>query len=316
MLSGNVIEAQNLTKTFGEDAAVQSLNLQLPRGTILGFVGPSGCGKTTTVRLLTGFYKPTSGTLSVLGKAPTEFSKSDREKIGYLTQQFVLYPDLTVWENLNFAASFYGVGIFRRKRLNKLLDFVELAGDKSKLARDLSGGMKRRLSLAAALVHNPELIFLDEPTAGIDPLLRRKFWDYFKVLQAEGHTLFITTQYVGEAAYCDLVGVMYGGRLLIIETPDELRRKAYGGNVIGIRTNEEMRFEHRQQLESLPFVRSKTKIVSDQEIEVIVDDASTAVATLLEWSQAQKLTVAMMEQKSPSFDDVFIRLIETEVAHD
>lgn len=316
MLSGNVIEAQNLTKTFGEDAAVQSLNLQLQRGTIFGFVGPSGCGKTTTVRLLTGFYKPTSGTLSVLGKAPTEFSKSDREKIGYLTQQFVLYPDLTVWENLNFAASFYGVGIFRRKRLNKLLDFVELAGDKSKLAKDLSGGMKRRLSLAAALVHNPELIFLDEPTAGIDPLLRRKFWDYFKVLQAEGHTLFITTQYVGEAAYCDLVGVMYGGRLLTIETPDELRRKAYGGDVIGIRTNEEMRFEHRQQLESLPFVRGKTKIVSDQEIEVIVDDAGTAISLLLEWFQAQKLTVAMMEQKSPSFDDVFIRLIETEITND
>ena len=316
MLSGNVIEAQNLTKTFGEDAAVQSLNLQLPRGTIFGFVGPSGCGKTTTVRLLTGFYKPTSGTLSVLGKAPTEFSKSDREKIGYLTQQFVLYPDLTVWENLNFAASFYGVGIFRRKRLNKLLDFVELADDKSKLAKDLSGGMKRRLSLAAALVHNPELIFLDEPTAGIDPLLRRKFWDYFKVLQAEGHTLFITTQYVGEAAYCDLVGVMYGGRLLTIKTPDELRKKAYGGDVIGIKTNEEMRFEHRQQLESLPFVRGKTKIVSDQEIEVIVDDAGTAISLLLEWSQAQKLTVAMMEQKSPSFDDVFIRLIETEITND
>ena len=316
MLAGNVIEAQNLTKTFGEDAAVQSLNLQLPRGTIFGFVGPSGCGKTTTVRLLTGFYKPTSGTLSVLGKAPTEFSKSDREKIGYLTQQFVLYPDLTVWENLNFAASFYGVGIFRRKRLNKLLDFVELADDKSKLAKDLSGGMKRRLSLAAALVHNPELIFLDEPTAGIDPLLRRKFWDYFKVLQAEGHTLFITTQYVGEAAYCDLVGVMYGGRLLTIKTPDELRKKAYGGDVIGIKTNEEMRFEHRQQLESLPFVRGKTKIVSDQEIEVIVNDADTAISLLLEWSQAQKLTVAMMEQKSPSFDDVFIRLIETEITND
>ncbi|MBK8784697.1 MAG: ABC transporter ATP-binding protein [Anaerolineales bacterium] len=316
MLSGNVVEAHNLTKTFDKDVAVESLNLQLPRGTIFGFVGPSGCGKTTTVRLLTGFYKPTSGTLSVLGKAPTEFSKSDREKIGYLTQQFVLYPDLTVWENLNFAASFYGVGIFRRKRLNKLLDFVELAGDKSKLARDLSGGMKRRLSLAAALVHNPELIFLDEPTAGIDPLLRRKFWDYFKVLQAEGHTLFITTQYVGEAAYCDLVGVMYGGRLLTIKTPDELRKKAYGGDVIGIRTNEEIRFEHRRLLESLPFVRSKVKIISDQEIEVIVDDAGTAISLLLEWSQAQKLTVAMMEQKSPSFDDVFIRLIEMEITND
>jgi ABC-2 type transport system ATP-binding protein len=315
-LAGNSVETHDLTKKFGKDIAVQSINMQVPRGTIFGFVGPSGCGKTTTVRLLTGFFQPTSGTVSVLGKNPAEFSSSEHEKIGYLIQQFVLYPELSVWENLNFAASLYGVGLIRGKRLNKLLDFVELIGDKHKLARDLSGGMKRRLSLAATLVHNPELLFLDEPTAGIDPILRRKFWDYFKELQTDGHTMFITTQYVGEAEFCDLVGVMHEGKLLMIETPDGLRRKAYGGDIVGIRTNEELRLEHRQQLESLPFVRGKTKIISDQEIEVIVDDAKTAVATLLEWSQAQKLTVAMMEQKSPSFDDVFIRLIETEISNE
>src|ERR1041384_6353557 len=117
ILAGNIVETQDLTKTFGEDIAVQSLNMQVPNGTIFGFVGPSGCGKTTTVRLLTGFYEPTSGTLSVLGKNPADFSDSDREKIGYLIQQFVLYPDLTVWENLNFQASFYGVGLFRGRHL-------------------------------------------------------------------------------------------------------------------------------------------------------------------------------------------------------
>lgn len=312
----NVVETHDLTKSFGEDIAVQSLTMQVPRGTIFGFVGPSGCGKTTTVRLLTGIFKPTSGTLSVLGKSPADFSKEDREKIGYLIQQFVLYPDLTVWENLNFAASFYGVGLSRGKRLKKLLDFVELSGDKNKLARDLSGGMKRRLSLAASLVHNPELIFLDEPTAGVDPILRQKFWDYFKELQAERHTLFITTQYVGEAAFCDLVGVMYGGKLLMVETPDGLRKKAYGGDVIGIRTNEEIRYDHRHQLEGLPFVRGKVKIISDEEVEVTVADASTAVTELLEWTQAQKLTVAMMEEKSPPFDDVFVRIIEKEMGND
>ena len=135
-------------------------------------------------------------------------------------------------------------------------------------------------------------------------------------LKAEGHSLFITTQYVGEAAYCDLVGVMYGGRLLMIETPDGLRRKAYGGDVIGIRTNEEIRFEHRQQLDSMPFIHGKVKIINDQEIEVIVDDVSSAVAILLEWFQTQKLTVAMMDQKLPSFDEVFIRIIETEIKND
>jgi ABC-2 type transport system ATP-binding protein len=217
-----------------------------------------------------------------------------------------------VWENLNFAASFYGVSLFRHGRLNKLLEFVELKEDKGKLARDLSGGMKRRLSLAATLVHNPELLFLDEPTTGIDPILRRKFWDYFKELQAQGHTLFVTTQYVGEAAYCDLVGVMYAGKLLMVETPEELRRKAYGGEIIGIKTTEWIRYENRKKLESLPFVRGKVKVINDQEIEVVVDEANTAIPALVEACKAARINIETIEQISPPFDDVFVRLIEKE----
>jgi ABC-2 type transport system ATP-binding protein len=310
--SGNVVEAQELTKTFGEEVAVNSLTMQVPRGTIFGFIGPSGCGKTTTVRMMTGIYKPTSGQITVLGKNPVHFTKSDQERIGYLIQQFVLYPELTVWENLNFAASFYGVTLFRGGRLNKLLEFVELNDDKGKLASELSGGMKRRLSLAATLVHNPELLFLDEPTAGIDPLLRRKFWDYFKELQAQGHTLFVTTQYVGEAAYCDLVGVMYEGKLLMVETPDGLRRKAYGGDIVGIKTTKWIRHENRENLERLPFVLGKIKVINDQEIEVIVDEASTAIPELVEACKGEGITVETIEQISPPFDDVFVRLIERE----
>lgn len=308
----NVVETQDLIKSFGAEVAVQSLSMYVPRGRIFGFIGPSGCGKTTTVRLLTGYYRPTSGTLSVLGKDPADFTQADREKMGYLIQQFVLYPDLTVWENLNFAASFYGVSPFRGRRLNKLLDFVELTEHKNKLARDLSGGMKRRLSLAASLVHNPELLFLDEPTAGIDPILRRKFWDYFKELQAEGHTLFITTQYVGEAADCDLVGVMYKGRLLTIATPHGLRKKAYGGEVVGIKTTEGMSYDQRHQLEALPFVHGKVKMVDEQENDIIVDEASTAIPALMEWCQVQNLNVETIEEKSPPFDDVFVKIIESE----
>jgi ABC-2 type transport system ATP-binding protein len=312
-LSGDIVEAHELTKMFGEEAAVNSLTMKVPRGTMFGFIGPSGCGKTTTVRLLTGIHKPTSGEVTVLGKHPVEFSKSDREKIGYLIQSFVLYPELTVWENLNFAASFYGVGLLtRHSRLNKLLEFVELSEDKRKLAGALSGGMKRRLSLAATLVHNPELLFLDEPTAGIDPLLRRKFWDYFKDLQAQGHSLFITTQYVGEAAYCDLVGVMYEGKLLMVESPEGLRRKAYGGDIIGIKTTEWIRYENRKKMEDLPFVKGKIKVINDQEIEMVVDEANTAMPALMEAAKAQRINVEKMEQISPPFDDVFVRLIEKE----
>jgi ABC-2 type transport system ATP-binding protein len=315
-LSGDVVDAHELTKMFGEEAAVNSLTMKVPRGTIFGFIGPSGCGKTTTVRLLTGIHRPTSGEVTVLGKHPVEFSKSDREKIGYLIQTFVLYPELTVWENLNFAASFYGVGLLRRhSRLNELLEFVELAEDKGKLAGVLSGGMKRRLSLAATLVHNPELLFLDEPTAGIDPLLRRKFWDYFKDLQAQGHSLFITTQYVGEAAYCDLVGVMYEGKLLMVESPEGLRRKAYGGDIIGIKTTEWIRYENRKKLEDLPFVKGKIRVINDQEIEIFVDEANTAMPALMEAAKAQRINVEKIEQVSPPFDDVFVKLIEKETTH-
>jgi len=314
-VSGDVVEAQELTKTFGDEVAVNALTMRVPRGTIFGFIGPSGCGKTTTIRLMTGIHKPTSGQLSVLGKDPTHFTKSDQEKIGYLIQTFVLYPELTVWENLNFAASFYGVTLFRRGRLNKLLELVELKADRGKLASALSGGMKRRLSLAATLVHNPELLFLDEPTAGLDPLLRRKFWDYFKELQKQGHTLFVTTQYVGEAAYCDLVGVMYQGNLLMVETPEELRRKAYGGDVVAIKTSETIQYENRKNLETLPFVRGKIKVIGDQEMEVVVDEANTAIPELVEACKGEGITVETIEQISPTFDDVFVRLIERETAN-
>ena len=312
-LTGDVVQAHELTKMFGEEAAVDSLTMNVPRGTIFGFIGPSGCGKTTTVRMMTGVYKPTSGQVTVLGKNPYEFSKSDREKIGYLIQSFVLYPELTVWENLHFTASFYGVSLLgRAKKFKRLLEFVELTEDRNKLAGALSGGMKRRLSLAATLVHDPELLFLDEPTAGIDPLLRRKFWDYFKELQNEGHTLFVTTQYVGEAAYCDLVGVMYDGRLLMIETPENLRKKAFGGEIVSIKTKDLIRYEHRKRLEALPFVQSKVRLLGDQEMELIVDEASTAMPALIEACKADRIEIETIEEILPPYDDVFVKLIEKE----
>ena len=305
-----VIRTRDLTKTFGGEVAVDSINLEVPEGAIFGYIGPSGSGKTTTVRLLMGLHVPDSGELSVLGVQPARFRRRDRERIGYLPQLFVLYPDLTVWENMNFAASLYGVPFLRTKRLNELLDLVELREDKHKLVRNISGGMQRRLSLAATLVHDPDLLFLDEPTAGIDPILRRKFWDYFKTLQTEGHTLFVTTQYVGEAGYCDFVGVMSEGKLLSVNTPEGLRREAYGGDIVKLGSTERIDYQFRQEVQNLPELKSKIISATDYEIQLLVDDAATATPYLVEYFRDRRKSINSIEGHFPSYDDVFVRLIE------
>jgi ABC-2 type transport system ATP-binding protein len=304
------IKTRDLTKAFNGDVAVNKIDLEVPEGAIFGFIGPSGSGKTTTVRLLMGLYVPDDGEISVLGRSPARFSRHDREQIGYLPQLFVLYPDLTVWENMNFAASLYGVPFLRTKRLNELLELVELRGDKHKLVRNISGGMQRRLSLAATLIHDPDLLFLDEPTAGIDPILRRKFWDYFKVLQSRGHTLFVTTQYVGEAAYCDFVGVMSEGRLLTVNTPEGLRREAYGGDIVKLGSTERIDYELRQEIQNLPKLKSRILNATDYEMQLLVDDDATAIPYIVEYFKERRTSINSVEGYYPSYDDVFVKLIE------
>ena len=304
------IRTRELTKTFSGEVAVNKITMDVPEGAVFGFIGPSGSGKTTTVRLLMGLYEPDAGEVSVLGARPSRFTRRDRERIGYLPQLFVLYPDLTVWENMNFAASLYGVSFWRTKLLNRLLDLVELREDKHKLVRNISGGMQRRLSLAATLVHNPDLLFLDEPTAGIDPILRKKFWDYFKTLQENGHTLFVTTQYVGEAAYCDFVGVMSEGRLVTVNTPEGLRREAYGGDIVKMGSTERIDYELRQQVQNLPELKSRILTATDYELQLLVDDAATATPYLVEYFRNRNKAINSIESYFPSYDDVFVKLIE------
>lgn len=310
-----VIRTHDLSKKFGDSVAVDQVTMTIPRGSIFGFIGPSGCGKTTTMRLLLGIYQATGGVVEVLGRSPDRFTTADRQRIGYMPQLFVMYPDLSIWENLNFAASLYGLPLRRHKRLDEVLDLVELNGHEHKLARKISGGMRQRLSLAAALVHNPELIFLDEPTAGIDPVLRNKFWDHFEHLKAEGHSLFVTTQYVGEAAYCDYVGVMSGGRLLMVEKPDDLRRRALGGDVITVKPNHILDYQQLRELRSQPFVRDrKVSINDDLSLQVVVEDTGTALPAIFTWLDGQGLTVETAGEYNPPFDDVFVMLLEQEAA--
>lgn len=305
-----IIHAQGLTKFFQQEMAVQDVTFHIPQGKILAFIGPSGSGKTTTVRLLTGVYKPTSGQVTVWDCPPADFTPEIREKIGYMPQLFALYPELSVQENLNFIASIYGLGLPRQPQFKRLLEFVELDEHKKKLARSLSGGMKRRLSLAATLVHDPELIFLDEPTAGVDPILRRKFWDHFQALRREGRTLFITTQYVGEAAYCDLVGVMVNGRLVTVNTPGGLRYQAYHGEVVDLHTKERLVHQDLLKLETLPFIRGQVSRLEKNGVRLVVNQAHKAIPPLVAWCQAEYVTVESIEEYLPPFDDVFVELVK------
>ncbi|MGE5138545.1 MAG: ABC transporter ATP-binding protein [Rudaea sp.] len=304
-----IIHTSGLSKEFRGEYAVQDVTFDIPRGTIFGFIGPSGSGKTTTIRLLTGLVRPSAGEISVFGRPPFRFRTRIRERIGYMPQLFALYPELTVWENLNFAASIYGMGPFRGKRLHDVLNFVELDAHRNKLAREISGGMQRRLSLAATLLHKPELIFLDEPTAGIDPILRAKFWEHFQALKEAGRTLFITTQYVSEAANCDSIGLMSEGHLIAADSPEGLRRKAYGGDIIELRTATRLSYDLLQKLEEVPGVRPGINRDGEKGLRVGVVDAAAAIPDIVEWCRQNNIEVDSIAPYQPPFEDVFVDLV-------
>lgn len=310
----NVVQMRGVNKRFGDVSALSDINLNVPKGSIFGFIGPSGCGKTTTVRLMVGNYKASEGEINVLGKTPDTFSRAEQKRIGYMTQLFILYPELTIWENMNFAASVYGVPYNRKERFEELLELVELKGHEKKKAQNISGGMQRRLSLATTLIHNPELIFLDEPTAGIDPVLRRKFWDHFHTLRDAGSTLFVTTQYVGEAAYCDYVGVMRNGRLLMIETPDNLRKRALGGEIVRIHTTAPVSGKTLVGISQQPGIKKDATLLDQQSLQILVEEASTAIPQLLHWCENNEVAIESINEFVPPFDDLFVKIMEEEQA--
>ncbi len=309
-----VIEAEKASHRFSSDAGVYDLTFQVPRGIIFGLIGPSGCGKTTTVRMLTGMYKNDSGKLQVLGETPYRFRGKTRGKIGYMPQQFVLYPMLSVAENFNFSAALYGLGFFRRiHREHQLLKFVELYNERHRITSKLSGGMQRRLQLACALAHDPELIFADEPTAGIDPVLRSKFWDHFRALRDSGKTLFITTQYVAEAENCDLVGIMRDGRLLYIDTPEDLRRKAFGGDLIRLVVAPDRTRDAASLLNGRPDVKDARPASRQPGLLLVsTDDAAKALPDVVAVLRDHGIEVIESEQYTSPFDEVFLQLVRRE----
>lgn len=315
------IKVEKLVKGFGGETVLKGLDLTVERGEIFGLIGPSGSGKSTLLRTLTGYLAPTEGTAEVLGRPPRGFGAKDRRRVGFMPQGFVLYGQLTVLQNLRFVAGLYGLRFSRKRRqVREALEFVELWEHRRKAASDVSGGMQRRLQLAAAIVHEPELLFVDEPTANLDPILRRRFWEEFASLRDDGKTLFVTTQYVGEAELCDRVGLLVDGRLVAVGTPAQLRRRAFGGELIElIVAGEPGRLAG--SLESLEGIGHTVEIRQHEgppeepttsRIRLLVDDADRELPRVLEALDGAEVRSADLPKVS--FDEVFFRLVRASAA--
>ena len=295
------------SRDYGEGAGVFDLDLTVAPGTILGIVGPSGAGKTTAIRLITGALDPTAGEVRVLGHDPRRFPRATRERIGYMPQLFTLYPDLTADENVDFVASLFGLlAPRRRRRVREVLQLVRLWDERDRRAGRLSGGMQRRLELASALVHEPSLLLLDEPTAGIDPLLRRTIWEELDRLKLQGRTLLVTTQYVTEAEGCDVVALITGGRLVALGAPEELRRKAAGGDVVEVETDAPF---DPAALVGRDGIRSAHS-TGLRSFRVIADDAGTVVPGLDDLVAGAGGSLVAAREVRLTFDEVFTVLVE------
>jgi len=226
------IQAENLTRRFGDFVAVDHVTFDIHAGEIVGYLGPNGFGKTTSIRMLLGLLRPDEGRATVLGYDAASQTEEIRSRCGYMSQKFAIYDDLTVWENLHFYGGVYG--ITDKARIHSTIEHVGLVGSENTLTRERSAGWRQRLALGIALVHSPKLLFLDEPTSGVDPNARRDFWDMIYDLSTQGVTIMVTTHYMDEAEYCHRVGVMRGGRLLAMDTPQALKNLFVPGKVFEI----------------------------------------------------------------------------------
>jgi ABC-2 type transport system ATP-binding protein len=301
-----VVDMRNVSRSFGDVRAVNDISLGVPPGTILGVIGPSGSGKTTAIRLITGALRPDTGSVRVLGDVPLHFHRATREQIGYMPQQFVLYPDLTARENVDFMGAMFGMLRPRRvRRTEEVLKLVDLWDARDRRVSNLSGGMQRRVALACALVHEPRLLVLDEPTAGIDPILRQQVWNELRRLRDDGVTLLVTTQYVGEAEYCDWVALISVGELIAYATPGEVRRQALGGEVIQVGTTAAFDAERLPRLEGVIEVRQ----VGPRELLVITKDASQTLPDVVDAITAAGGEVDWTREYRPNFDEVFAELV-------
>jgi ABC-2 type transport system ATP-binding protein len=302
------VTARELTKKFGNLVAVDRLSLEVQEGEVFAFLGPNGSGKTTTIRMLCGIITPSSGAGWVLGFDVATQSEDIKSRIGYMSQRFALYEDLTVRENLEFYAGVYQVPRVRRlARIRELIEMAGLTGREGQLAGHLSGGWKQRLALGCAIVHQPPLLFLDEPTAGVDPVSRRSFWTLIYGLARGGVTIFLTTHYIDEAEHADRVALMLGGRVVALAPPRELRETGLSGTLLEVEA--EPAVSALELLPSVPGVREVTLYGTLLHVLVGDDLSPDVLASRL---RDKGLRVNNVREIKPSLEDVFVSRIRAQ----
>jgi ABC-2 type transport system ATP-binding protein len=312
MNSQPAILVEHLGKRFGSFVAVDDVSFEVQRGEIFGFLGPNGAGKTTTIRMLLGLLLPSAGRATVLGYDVARQPKQMQARAGYMSQLFTLYSDLTAAENLNFYGRTYGLSrgqLAARRR--EILAMAGLEGRENELTRNLSGGWRQRLALGCAIIHRPELVFFDEPTAGVDPVSRRQFWELIYELAAGGTTVFVTTHYMDEAEQCRRVAFVSGGRLVAEGTPEELKGQEMHGQVLEIdcpQPEAAVRLLRRAQQEGrLPL---QEVALYGSQIHVVVPDAQAAREPLAALLGAAGITLNHLDWVPPSLEDVFISAVK------
>jgi ABC-2 type transport system ATP-binding protein len=296
-----VVWVQGLTRYFGDFLAVDHVSFNINAGEVVGYLGPNGSGKTTTIRLLLGLLQPSGGEATVLGFDAFRQTEEVRQRSGYMSQKFALYDDLTVWENLVFYAGVYGIR--DQKNIRGTLAMVGLSGHENELARSLSAGWRQRLALGIALVHHPKLLFLDEPTSGVDPSARRSFWDLIYNLAEGGVTILVTTHYMDEAEYCGRVGMMRDGKLLALDTPQNLKTRVVPGKIWEAFTETLL-----DGLKKLPEVPGVLRVGLAADHLRVITQPGLEKARFESGLRALGLVGIRLEQGEATLEDVFLAL--------
>jgi len=302
-----VIEVQNLTKKFGKFIAVDNASFFVNRGEIFGFLGANGAGKSTTIRMLCGLLSSSSGTATVAGYDINQAPEKIKENIGYMSQKFSLYDDLTVRENINFFGGVYGVSNSElRERMAWAVKMAGLEGREDSLTRELSGGWKQRLALGCAILHQPKIVFLDEPTGGVDPISRRNFWELINFLSEQGTTVFVTTHYLDEAEYCNRMMLMHSGKIIAGGSPKELKAEHIKNPILEV--------ECEKVVEAMEIMRGQDWIIETTifgtYLHISVPEEESGRQKIRQALSGNQIRVKRIDRITPSLEDVFIYLIE------